>query len=43
MNSGQLDTVPVERIAEFQTGFIEYLKTTNPQVLVTIRETRAVE
>ncbi len=39
VNSGQLDTVPVERMAEFQTGYIEYLKTTNPQVLATIRET----
>jgi F-type H+-transporting ATPase subunit alpha len=38
VNSGQLDTVPVERMGEFQIGFIDYLRTTNAAVLATIRE-----
>ena len=38
VNAGQLDTVPVERIAEFESGFLSYLKTTNPALLDNIRE-----
>ena len=38
VNSGQLDTVPVERMAEFQNGFLSYLKTSNPEILDTIRQ-----
>ncbi|HEY8600600.1 MAG TPA: F0F1 ATP synthase subunit alpha, partial [Thermomicrobiales bacterium] len=42
VNNGVLDTVPVERISEFQSGFIDYLHTNNPRVLETIRESRAL-
>ena len=42
VNNGLLDTVPVERIGEFQNGFIDYLHTNHPQVLETIRESRAL-
>jgi F-type H+-transporting ATPase subunit alpha len=42
VNNGVLDTVPVERIGEFQNGFIDYLHTNNPKVLDTIRESRAL-
>jgi F-type H+-transporting ATPase subunit alpha len=38
VNAGQLDTVPVERMAEFESGFINYLKTAHPEILDTIRE-----
>ena len=38
VNSGQLDTVPVERMAEFEAGFLSYLKTANAQLLTSIRE-----
>jgi F-type H+-transporting ATPase subunit alpha len=42
VNNGVLDTVPVERIGEFQNGYLDYLHTNNPQVLETIRESRAL-
>ena len=42
VNNGTLDTVPVERISEFQTGFLDYLKSNYPQVLDGIRESRAL-
>ncbi|CAA9578195.1 MAG: ATP synthase alpha chain [uncultured Thermomicrobiales bacterium] len=42
VNNGIIDTVPVERIGEFQRGYIEYLHTNHPQVLDTIRESRAL-
>jgi F-type H+-transporting ATPase subunit alpha len=42
VNNGTLDTVPVERISEFQTGFLDYLKSNHPQVLDGIRESRAL-
>jgi F-type H+-transporting ATPase subunit alpha len=40
VNSGQLDTVPVERMAEFESGFLNYLKTAHPEILDGIRERR---
>jgi F-type H+-transporting ATPase subunit alpha len=42
VNNGTLDTVPVERISEFQAGYLDYLKTNHPQVLDGIRESRAL-
>jgi F-type H+-transporting ATPase subunit alpha len=38
VNSGQLDTVPVERMAEFESGFLSYMKTAHQEILDTIRE-----
>jgi F-type H+-transporting ATPase subunit alpha len=38
VNSGQLDTVPVERMAEFESGFLSYLKTAHQEILDSIRE-----
>jgi F-type H+/Na+-transporting ATPase subunit alpha len=38
VNSGQLDTVPVERMAEFESGFLNYLKTAHPEILDSIRQ-----
>jgi F-type H+-transporting ATPase subunit alpha len=42
VNNGTLDTVPVERIGEFEKGYLDYLRTTYPQVLTTIRDSRAL-
>ncbi len=42
VNNGVLDTVPVERIGEFQVGYLDYLRSNHPQVLETIRESRAL-
>ncbi len=38
VNNGTLDTVPVEKISEFQTGYLDYLRTTHPNTLESIRE-----
>ena len=37
VNNGILDTVPVERIMEFERDYLDYLRTSHPQVLETIR------
>jgi F-type H+-transporting ATPase subunit alpha len=42
VNNGQLDTVPVERIREFEAGFLDYLRTSHPQVLEEIRKSKAL-
>ena len=42
VNNGILDTVPVERIAEFERDYLDYLRTSHPQVLETIRDSRAL-
>ena len=41
-NEGHLDTVPVERVAEFQAGFLSFLETTYPATLETIRTQRVM-
>ncbi len=42
VNNGILDTVPVERIAEFERDYLDYLRTSHPQVLEQIRDSRAL-
>jgi F-type H+-transporting ATPase subunit alpha len=42
VNNGVLDTVPVERIAEFERDYLDYLRTSHPQVLAQIRDSRAL-
>ena len=42
VNEGHLDTVPVERVAEFQAGFLSFLETTYPATLETIRTQRVM-
>jgi len=42
VNNGILDTVPVERIAEFERDYLDYLRTSHPQVLESIRDSRAL-
>ncbi len=42
VNNGVLDTVPVERIAEFERDYLDYLRTSHPQVLESIRDSRAL-
>ncbi len=42
VNNGILDTVPVERIAEFERDYLDYLRTSHPQVLEQIRDSRVL-
>ncbi len=42
VNNGILDIVPVERIAEFERDYLDYLRTSHPQVLEQIRDSRAL-
>jgi F-type H+-transporting ATPase subunit alpha len=37
-NRGHLDKVPVDRVREYELGFLEFLRTQRPQVLGEIRE-----
>ncbi len=41
--SGFMDSVAVERIAEFETGYLEYLENKHPQVLAAIRDKKALD
>jgi F-type H+-transporting ATPase subunit alpha len=42
VNNGILDTVPVERVGEFQRDYLDYLRTSHPQVLEQIRSSRVL-
>ena len=41
--SGFMDSVAVERIAEFETGYLQYLESKHPQVLAAIRDKKALD
>ena len=41
--SGFMDDIAVERIAEFETGYLQYLENKHPQVLASIRDKKALD
>ncbi|MBI5638362.1 MAG: F0F1 ATP synthase subunit alpha [Nitrospinae bacterium] len=41
--SGFMDSIAVERIAEFETGYLQYLESKHPQVLASIRDKKALD
>jgi F-type H+-transporting ATPase subunit alpha len=40
--SGQLDDIPVARVREFEGQYLEYLRTSHPEILSTIAEQKAL-
>ena len=42
VNNGLIDTVPVERVGEFEKGYLVYLRTNHPKVLEDIRSSKAL-
>ncbi len=41
--SGSMDSIAVERISEFETGYLQYLESKHPQVLSSIRDKKALD